>query len=237
MFRRSSYASVAAGNSSQPPHAAPTRPGAFSHLANNANHSSASHSRHHSRSVDIDGHNNMSASWGRPSALPSYTSQFGYLNGYNGPVPDAPVPPFFVPSYLRGSKHAENVEKVHKARVAAHREREYRSAHSSNAPSLSTSSSSVNLHKSPPSYRGMTHDVIERTPILADEPVAQWPTRWSDTDRYAQLDIEENGRAAKFSGAPKPHDEAASVRADYPMPRQCGIYYYEVTVVSKAKDG
>jgi hypothetical protein len=169
--------------------------------------------------------------------LPSYTSQFGYLNGYGGGLPDGPLPTFFVPSYLSGSKHAENLEEVYKAKLAAHREREYRSQHSSNTGSLSTSSSSVNLHKSAPSHRGMTHDVIERAPVFVDEPVAPWPTKWSDNDKYAQLEIEEGGRQAKFSGTQKPHDEAASVRADHPMPRQCGIYYYEVTVVSKGKDG
>lgn len=159
------------------------------------------------------------------------------MNGYVGGNPDGPLPSFFVPSYLRGSKHAENLEEVHKARVAAHREREYRSTHSPNTGSLSTSSSSVNLHKGASSHRGMTHDIVERTPVFIDEPVAPWPTKWSDTDRYAQLEVEEGGRLAKFAGAQKPHDEAASVRADYPMPPQCGIYYYEVTVVSKGKDG
>jgi hypothetical protein len=70
-----------------------------------------------------------------------------------------------------------------------------------------------------------------------DEPVAPWPTRWNDADRFPQLELEDSGRQAKFSGTQKTHDEAASVRADFPMPRQCGIYYYEITVISKGKDG
>ncbi|KAF2713608.1 ran-binding protein [Pleomassaria siparia CBS 279.74] len=244
MFRRSSYASVAAGNSGQPPQTAPTRSGAFSHLVGSnpssgaqANYPSTSHSRPHPRSVDIDGHNNMSTSWGRNGPLPSYTSQFGYLNGYGGGIPDGPLPSFFVPSYLRGSKHAEKLEEVHNARVAAHRDREYRSTHSSNTGSLSTSSSSVNLHKGAPSHRGLTHDIVERAPVYVEEPVVPWPTKWNDMDKYAQMEIDEGGRQAKYGGTPKPHDEAASVRADHPMPRQCGIYYYEITVVSKGKDG
>jgi hypothetical protein len=143
---------------------------------------------------------------------------------------------FFVPSYLRGSKHAERLEEAHKKRLAA--QREYRSSHSSNAGSLSTSSSSVNLHKMGASHRGMTHDIVERVPpIMEDHSAAPWPTRWNESDKYIQLELEEYGRQAKFAGSQKTHDEAASVRADYPMPRQCGIYYYEVTVVSKGKDG
>ncbi|ORY16556.1 Ran-binding protein-like protein [Clohesyomyces aquaticus] len=248
MFRRSSYASVAAGNASgsgQSQGFTPTRSGAFAHLMNansasgpHAAHQAINHSRHHSRNADADGHHSsMSTSWGRAAPLPSYSSQFGYLNGFGGAGQDGPSSSsFFVPSYLRGSKYAERLEEAHKAKVAA--QREYRSNHSSNAGSLSTSSSSVNLHKMVPSHRGLTHDIIERAPVTVDEPVAPWPTRWSDTDKYPQLDVLEDGRNAKLSGSSqKMNDEAASVRADYPIPRQCGIYYYEVTVVSKGKDG
>ncbi|KAF2180409.1 Ran-binding protein-like protein [Zopfia rhizophila CBS 207.26] len=247
MFRRSSYASVAAGNaagSGQSQFAAPTRPGAFSHIPNTnstpgpqATHTSTSHSRHHSRTVDAEGHHNsMSTSWGRGGQLPSYGSQFGSLNSYGGSGQDGLSPSFFVPSYLRGSRHAEKLEEAHKAKFVA--QRDFRSNHSSNAGSLSTSSSSVNLHKMIPSHRGLTHDIIERAPVFVEEPVAPWPTRWSDTDKYTMLEVLEDGREAKFTtGAQKTHDEAASVRANYHMPRQCGIYYYEVTVASKGKEG
>jgi hypothetical protein len=241
MFRRSSYASVAAGSNvgqSQNMNAGPTRSGAFSHLANTSSttgpqsvYPSAHHGRHYSRSHDVDAHHahhahygSMAASWGRG----------GHASAYVG-VPDGSSPAFFVPSYLRGSRYAEKLDDLHMAKLAA--QRDYRSNHSSNAPSLSTSSSSVNLHKPVPSYRGMTHDIIERAPPFLDEPIATWPTRWNEGDKYAQLELEEGGRLAKFSGSQKTHDEAASVRSDNAMPRQCGIYYYEVTVVSKVKDG
>jgi hypothetical protein len=141
-----------------------------------------------------------------------------------------------VPSYLRASKHAEKLQEAHKAKLAA--QREYRSHQASNPASLSTSSSSANLHKMAGSHRGLTHEVIERAPpVFVDEPVAPWPTRWNEADRFSQLELEDGGRLAKFSGTQKTHDEAAAVRADFPMPRQCGIYYYEVTVISKGKDG
>lgn len=236
MFRRGSYAQVASGNAgSGQSNPVPARSGAFSHLTNSgSNPHSITHPRH-ARSVDADGHHNsMPTSLGRNGPLPSYSSQFGYLNGYGG-MQEGQSLAFFVPSYLRGSKHAEKLEEVHKARIAA--QREHRSAHSSNAGSLSTSSSSVNLHKIVPSHRGLTHEIIERAPMFVEEPIAPWPTRWSEVDKYPQIEIEDHGRQAKFAGAQKTHDEAASVRADFPMPRQCGIYYYEVTVVSKGKDG
>jgi hypothetical protein len=229
MSRRGSYAQVASGTTANPQVSAAARFGPFSHPVN-----SGSHPRH-SRSIDADGHHNsMSTSLGRNGQLPSYSSQAGYLKDY-GPPHDGAAPAFFVPSYLEGSRHAEKLEEVHKARTAA--QREYRSTNSSAAASLSTSASSVNLHKMPPSHRGLTHEIIERAPIVVEEPIALWPTKWNETDKILQMELEDNGRLAKFTGTQKLNDEAASVRTDYPMPRQCGIYYYEVTVVSKGKDG
>lgn len=233
--RRESWARVAAGsagsNQSIP---APTRSGAFSHLVNSGSTPHMISQNRHSRSIDADGHHNsMSTSWGRGGPLPSYSSHSGYWQGLGGSGQD--IPAFFVPSYLRGSKHAERLQETHKAKLAA--QREYKSTHSSNAPSLSTSSSSVNLHKMAPSHRGLSHDIIERAPPFVDEPAAQWPTKWNDGDKFAQLELEDGGRLAKFSGTQKTHDEAAAVRADFPMPRQCGIYYYEITVISKGRDG
>ncbi|KNG48813.1 ran-binding protein [Stemphylium lycopersici] len=228
--RRESWARVAAGSAgSGSSFHQPSRSAAFSHLANN---NLTTNPTRLSRSIDADGH--MSTSFGRAGGpLPSYSSQSGYWPGVGGPAQD--IPPFFVPSYLRGSKHAEKLEDTHRAKVAA--QREHKSTHSSNAGSLSTSSSSVNLHKMAPSHRGLAHEVIERASVLVDEPVAPWPTRWNDSDRFNQLELEDGGRMAKFSGTQKTHDEAAAVRADFPMPRQCGIYYYEITVISKGKDG
>ncbi|KAJ4365465.1 hypothetical protein N0V95_000400 [Ascochyta clinopodiicola] len=234
-MRRSSYAAALAGdtgNSSANP--APTRSGAFQHLINNSSTLPTLSQFRNSRSIDADGHHNsMSTSWGRGAALPSYAGQSGHGQGLAGGAQD--VPPFYVPSYLRGSKHAEKLHEAHKAKLAAHRE--YRPTSSSNVGSLSSSSSAVNVLKMAGSHRGLTHEVVERAPVFVDEPVAPWPTRWNDNDKFAQLDIEDEGRQAKFSGSQKTHDEAASVRADCPMPRQCGIYYYEVTIASKGKDG
>jgi Ran-binding protein 9/10 len=146
---------------------------------------------------------------------------------------------FFIPSYLKGLRHAERLEEAHKASLAA--ARDARSAHSSNAGSLSTSSSSINLHKMVPTHRGLASEVIERappTPIYPEDAPAPLPSRWNDNDKFSGLDLMNGGLELKYNGVPKPNDsEAAAVRADHPMPRECGIYYYEVTVVSKSKDG
>lgn len=39
------------------------------------------------------------------------------------------------------------------------------------------------------------------------------------------------------SGHGKNHKDAASVRATHPIPAACGIYYFEVKIVSKGRDG
>lgn len=243
MFRRSSYASVvsgtaasAASQSFQPPNRS------VSHLVNAIPSSVAGQNipynrpQQQPRGFEADGHNVSSGSWGRGGHPPSYPSQFGHAsNGHTGSAMDGQTPQFFVPTYLKGSRHAERLEEAHKARIAA--QRDAQSRHSSNAGSLSTSSSSVNLHKMVPSHRGMTHDIIERAPPYIEETVPPLPTRWNEADKFTGLEILADGAEVRFSGQSKTHDEAAAVRADHPMPRQCGIYYFEVTVVSKGKEG
>ncbi|KAF1971686.1 Ran-binding protein-like protein [Bimuria novae-zelandiae CBS 107.79] len=240
MFRRGSYAQVASGSTgTTQPNSIPSQSGQFVRLSNSGSimlGTGILGQSHHARSIDADGyHASMSNSLGRSGPAPSYTSQMSHMGGY-GALQDGGAPTFFVPSYLQGSRYAEKLEEEHKARIAAYREQ--RSSNSSNAASLSTSSSSVNLHKPGHSYRGLAHEIIERAPSFVDEPIVSWPTRWDERDKYPQMEVEEDGRLAKFAGAGKSaHDEAAAIRADHPMPRQCGIYYYEVTVVSKGRDG
>lgn len=177
---------------------------------------------------------NIPGTWGRGSGG-NYTSQYfhGYgLAGSGG----AHNSGFFKPTYLRESKYMEKLEAAHKAKLAA--QREAHSAHSSNPGSLSTSSSSVSLHKMAPSHRGMTYEIIEHQMLVDDESLTPLPSKWAEADKSAGLEIGADGLDVKYVGLTKLHDhEAASARADNPMPPQCGIYYFEVTIVSKGKEG
>ena len=38
-------------------------------------------------------------------------------------------------------------------------------------------------------------------------------------------------------GSGNNHKDAASVRASHPIPPACGIYYFEIRVISKGRDG
>lgn len=240
MFRRGSYAQVASGNAGgSQANSGAAQPGQFARLTNSGSvplGASIHAQSRHARSIDTDGrHGSMSNSLGRSGPIPSYTSQMSHMGAYGG-LQDGGATAFFVPSYLRGSRYAEKLEENQRARAAAYREQ--RSANSLDDISLSTSSSSANLHKPGHSYRGLAHEIVERVPSFVEESIVSWPTGWDERDKYPQMEVDEDGRLAKFAGAGKSgHDEAAAIRADHPMPRQCGIYYYEVTVVSKGKDG
>lgn len=39
------------------------------------------------------------------------------------------------------------------------------------------------------------------------------------------------------AGHGKTHKDAASVRATHPIPPSCGLYYFEVKIISKGRDG
>lgn len=247
--RRSSYASVvsgaAAGNSYP-------RSGAFSHLMNQHIDSSfdpayqnvSGHLRNDPRAYDMEpgsygsGHG-RSGSWTRGGQLPSFSSAFGSLvNGYGYAGVGSNMDHFFIPSYLKGSKYVQKLEEVHKAKVIAHRDGH--STQSSQPGSLSTSASSVNLHsKMVPSHRGITYDVIEKAPIMEDELLPPLPSKWNSQDKHIGVEVLSEGQEVKFTGSKSDRDrdhEASAIRADHAMPSQCGIYYYEVTIMSRKRE-
>ena len=156
-----------------------------------------------------------------------------YGSGNNGTLGSSRL---FTPSYLRNSRYTERLAEAQKAKAAA--QRDAASTHSSNPGSLSTSSSSVNLHKMAPSHRGMTYDIIEKEVPSEDDGLTPLPSKWNEMDRNVGIEVQGDGLEVRFVGPGKSHEhEAAAVRADHPMSPQCGIYYYEITIISKGKDG
>jgi len=149
---------------------------------------------------------------------------------------DRQLQEFFVPSYLYGSKYVDRLEQKHKARMAV--QREGRPSRSGAIGSLSTDTSSASLHKMVPSHRGMTHEIVERLHAAVEEQPSPLPSRWNQADKGGGLELQGNtGLEVKFVGTAKPQDEAAAIRSDHPMPRECGLYYFEVTVLGKGKEG
>lgn len=250
--RRSSYASVVSGTASGAPYQQPARSGAFSHLLNQSDFSYdpsyqglSGHQRFDPRTYDMDFNANgsshgRSGSWGRGGQLHPFSSAFAALvngSGYGG-FGGSSTDQFFIPSYLKGSRYVQRLEEAHKAKVAA--QRDGQSAPSSQPGSLSTSASSINLHaKMGSSYRGIAHDVIEKAPPAEDETLTPLPSKWNILDKYGGLEVLNDGLEVKLSGPKSERDrdhEACSLRADHPMPSQCGIYYFEVDIVSRKRE-
>lgn len=147
-------------------------------------------------------------------------------------------PPFFTPSYLRRSRHVQRLQRSWDEHVAELRE--HASLNPPKAPSLSTQSSNVNLNKMHASHihRPAVQDVIERLPPPTEEDRSRpLPSRWSEEDKMNGLEVLNDGQEVRFGGITKTTDEAASIRSDHPMPKECGLYYFEVTILSRGKDG
>lgn len=143
---------------------------------------------------------------------------------------------FFIPSYLRGSRYIEKVEAAHEAKILAQQAEPPPRTH--NTGSLSTSSSSVSLQKMAPSHRGMTYDIVENQLQSEEVGPAPLPSKWEAKDKWGSLEFGLSETDVRFSGGNKLSEpDGAAARTDHPMPPECGIYYYEVTILQKGKDG
>jgi hypothetical protein len=145
-------------------------------------------------------------------------------------------PPFFVPSYLRQSRFVERLKRDWNAHLAELEEG--KGTREEQRPS----------RKVLGSHRGVAQDVVERPPagLLSgvhsnseeDEDRSKGlPSRWSEEDKWNGLEVLGDGSEVRFAGVCKIADEAASIRTDHPMPMECGLYYYEVTILSRCKEG
>lgn len=63
------------------------------------------------------------------------------------------------------------------------------------------------------------------------------PSKWSSSDKYNLIGLSQNDLKVQYKGLGKTHRDAASVRADRPIPAGCGIYYFETKIISKGRDG
>ncbi|KAK0456873.1 ran-binding protein 10 [Armillaria borealis] len=72
--------------------------------------------------------------------------------------------------------------------------------------------------------------------LPAVDQVLRLPTRWSEEVRHQSLNVSADGRELLYQGSScsdRDTAHAAAARTDHPIPRACGIYYYEVYVGSK----
>ncbi|KAI0885822.1 SPRY-domain-containing protein [Annulohypoxylon maeteangense] len=143
---------------------------------------------------------------------------------------------FFTPSYLTGSSYMQRLEAAHKVKEA---QRETQQQSTSTLPAgISTTGSLAN--KPPASHLGMTYDLIERVPAIEDDnSIPPLPTRWNKDDKHGPLEVIADGQEVKYAASRNSREqdhETCSIRADHPMPWQAGIYYFEVTLLSRRRD-
>ena len=83
-----------------------------------------------------------------------------------------------------------------------------------------------------------TLSLDERLSILypmVNEEETPLPRCWSTKDKFNYIGLSQNNLRVQYKGNGKSHKEASSVRATHPIPASCGIYYFEVKIVSKGK--
>ncbi|KAK2708393.1 ran-binding protein 9-like [Artemia franciscana] len=80
-------------------------------------------------------------------------------------------------------------------------------------------------------------DRIKQLYHLVDESETPLPRAWSPVDKYQYISLSQNNLRAQYKGKGQSHKDAASVRATNPIPASCGLYYFEVKIVSKGRDG
>ncbi|KAJ8717516.1 hypothetical protein PYW08_005915 [Mythimna loreyi] len=83
-------------------------------------------------------------------------------------------------------------------------------------------------------------DTVDRLKSLypnVNEEETPLPRSWSTKDKFSYIGLSQNNLRVHYKGHGKTHKDAASVRATHPIPAACGLYYFEVRIVSKGRDG
>ncbi|CAG2174333.1 unnamed protein product, partial [Oppiella nova] len=66
---------------------------------------------------------------------------------------------------------------------------------------------------------------------------SELPKSWSSKDKANFITLSENNLKVHYKGVGKGHKDAAAVRATHPIPSGCLLYYYEIKIISKGRDG
>ncbi|XP_045460124.1 ran-binding protein 9 isoform X2 [Harmonia axyridis] len=83
---------------------------------------------------------------------------------------------------------------------------------------------------------GMVDRLKKLYPAVKEEKTPL-PRSWSTKEKYTYIGLSQNNLRVHYKGHGKTHRDAASVQATHPIPASCGLYYFEVKIVSKGRDG
>ncbi|KHN96666.1 SPRY domain containing protein [Metarhizium album ARSEF 1941] len=198
-------------------------------------------SRADNNNLHDSGLHDVATMWKTSGTLPSFSRGFDmfmapmYPESSESSSKDHDA--FFVPSYLSESTYVHKLEAAHRSKLQARREA-VKQHNQEMATGLARSQTGLRMY--PTSVGTRPHTGLERPgwPKLEDD-LTPLPSRWNPGDSWGSIEFLEAGRSLKFIG-PRSHQdrdhEAAAVRADYPMPAECGIFYYEVQVLYGKRD-
>ncbi|KAI0271606.1 hypothetical protein BC834DRAFT_1025347 [Gloeopeniophorella convolvens] len=79
----------------------------------------------------------------------------------------------------------------------------------------------------------------EGVAMVGSSPVFRLPTRWSEQDRHSYLSVSSDGRDLTYHGGTFQNggsgENAGLARTNHPIPPACGIFYYEIEILSKSQ--
>ncbi|KAJ8272923.1 hypothetical protein GJAV_G00095020 [Gymnothorax javanicus] len=78
---------------------------------------------------------------------------------------------------------------------------------------------------------------LRRLYPAVNEQETPLPRSWSPKDKFSYIGLSQSNLRVHYKGHGKTPKDAASVRATHPIPAACGVYYFEVKIVSKGRDG
>ncbi|XP_022232193.2 ran-binding proteins 9/10 homolog isoform X2 [Drosophila obscura] len=106
-----------------------------------------------------------------------------------------------------------------------------------NCPQKSSNQSSPRSGggRHPPTQQGV--DPLRLLYPNVNETETPLPRCWSPHDKCLSIGLSQNNLRVTYKGVGKQHSDAASVRTAYPIPSSCGLYYFEVRIISKGRNG
>ncbi|KAL1513267.1 hypothetical protein ABEB36_002696 [Hypothenemus hampei] len=82
-----------------------------------------------------------------------------------------------------------------------------------------------------------TVDRLKKLYPAVNETKTPLPRAWSPKEKYGYIGLSQGNLRVHYKGHGNSHRDAASIQATHPIPAACGLYYFEVKIVSKGRDG
>ncbi|KAG0049152.1 hypothetical protein BGZ83_006010 [Gryganskiella cystojenkinii] len=162
----------------------------------------------------------------RMSVLPSYLRQTTFIQHFQ---PEGTIPDYHNSSSL-DREHSK------RRRLLSDRRRHanilFGDSGSDSSTSSESSSGSESASSSPENDSGTSTPTPDHKPLRY-----QLPSRWSSIDKTEKTELLEDDLQVFYTGPGKEDRDASAIRANRPIPAQCGVYYYEVFIKSKGQSG